>query len=73
MIPSIGRIVHYRSYGSADGTYLPECRAAIVTETLGNNTVNLTIFNPNGLFFNDCAEDQSNIIAGTWHWPERVD
>lgn len=30
--PSVGRIVHYRSYGTPGGEYLPECRAAIITE-----------------------------------------
>ena len=29
--PSIGRIVHYHSYGTPGGEYLPEPRAAIVT------------------------------------------
>lgn len=30
--PSVGRVVHYLSRGSADGVFAPECRAAIVTE-----------------------------------------
>ena len=30
--PSIGRIVHYQSYGTPGGEYLPEPRAAIITE-----------------------------------------
>ena len=32
MKPSVGRVVHYRSYGTPDGEYKAECRAAIVTE-----------------------------------------
>lgn len=32
MKPTVGRIVHYQSYGTPGGEYLPEPRAAIVTE-----------------------------------------
>lgn len=32
MKPSIGRIVHYVSYGTPGGEYTSECRAAVVTE-----------------------------------------
>ncbi len=31
MQPTIGRVVHYQSYGTPSGEYLPEPRAAIVT------------------------------------------
>jgi hypothetical protein len=30
--PSVGRIVHYVSYGTPGGEYTSQCRAAIVTE-----------------------------------------
>ena len=30
--PSVGAIVHYQSYGTPGGEYLPEPRAAIITE-----------------------------------------
>ncbi|WKW87201.1 hypothetical protein SAVBUCKETDAWG_75 [Gordonia phage Savbucketdawg] len=30
--PTVGRIVHYQSYGTPGGEYLPEPRAAIITE-----------------------------------------
>lgn len=29
--PSVGRVVHYQSRGSADGVFLPEPRAALIT------------------------------------------
>jgi hypothetical protein len=32
--PSVGRIVHYRSYGTPGGEYTSQCRAAIITEVL---------------------------------------
>lgn len=30
MTPSVGRVVHYVSYGSAGGEYTSQCRAAVV-------------------------------------------
>ena len=32
MQPTVGRIVHYVSYGTPGGEYASQCRAAIVTE-----------------------------------------
>lgn len=32
-VPSVGRIVHYVSYGTPGGEYTSECRAAIITAT----------------------------------------
>jgi hypothetical protein len=32
MKPSVGRVVHYVSYGTPDGEYTSECRAAIIAE-----------------------------------------
>jgi hypothetical protein len=32
MQPTIGRIVHYMSYGTPGGEHKSECRAAVVTE-----------------------------------------
>jgi hypothetical protein len=81
--PSIGRIVHYVSYGTPGGEYGKECRAAIVTEVAehpqADGTVGLCVLNPTGQFFNRSvqhAEDKalgaSEHQGGTWHWPERV-
>jgi hypothetical protein len=59
---SVGRIVHYVSYGTPGGEYGKECRAAIITETLDfekgsaegsrKDEVGLCVMNPAGLFFN---------------------
>lgn len=86
MKPSIGRIVHYRSYGTPKGEFESTCRAAIITavgedpavgDLLGEPTgpvVSLCAINPTGLFFHEtCPQDESNTQGGTWHWPERVD
>jgi hypothetical protein len=56
MKPSIGRIVHYVSYGTPGGEYGKECRAAIITEVdlvvENAQTVGLCVLNPTGQFFN---------------------
>jgi len=80
--PSIGRIVHYTSYGTPGGEYSKECRAAIITEIHDGDEVALTVFNPSGQFFNwRVAHEEieaklevgpSGRSGGTWHWPERV-
>lgn len=66
-VPSVGRIVHYVSYGTPGGEYAKACRAAIVAGTgeplhypshpddLGEDgalLADLCVFNPTGLFFN---------------------
>lgn len=77
-VPSIGRIVHYFSYGSADGTTFAPCipRAAIITDVKDSNDprsdVSLCCINPTGFFFHlDCpyAEEPK---AGHWNWPQFV-
>ena len=54
--PSVGRIVHYVSYGTPGGEYGKECRAAIVTEVpegvADPQTIGLCVVNPTGQFFN---------------------
>lgn len=51
--PSIGRIVHYVSYGTPGGEYPSVCRAAVVTEVAIDGTaVGLCVLNPTGQFFN---------------------
>lgn len=76
MKPSIGRVVHYVSYGTPGGEYTSECRAAIVTEVAADprESVGLCVLNPTGQFFNRAIpHDEDGKSGGTWHWPERVD
>lgn len=77
MKPSVGRIVHYVSYGTPGGEYPSVCRAAIVTavdDVVDHKQVSLTVLNPEGMFFNRCVRhDEDEKRGGTWHWPERVD
>lgn len=81
MQPSVGRIVHYVSYGTpprADGSqaFASEPRAAIVTAVRDGESMqaDLCVLNPTGMFFNlGVAYDESDEPAGgTWHWPPRV-
>jgi hypothetical protein len=79
--PSVGRIVHYVSYGTPvreDGSqaYTAQCRAAIIAgvphifPNLG--AADLAVLNPDGMFFKRCNQDESGHEGGSWHWPERV-
>lgn len=77
--PSVGRIVHYVSYGTPGGEYASECRAAVITEVVpiarGSATVgvSLCVLNPEGQFFNrNVQQDEEGRGRGTWHWPERI-
>jgi len=80
--PSIGRVVHYVSYGTPGGEFTSECRAAIVTAVYpqtpaavgDTDAVSLCVVNPTGLFFHDaCRHSEQTKRGGTWHWPERVE
>ncbi|PZH18767.1 hypothetical protein C1I97_03455 [Streptomyces sp. NTH33] len=84
MKPTVGRIVHYVSYGTPGGEYTSQCRAAIITGVhpsegegslanfSGPETVSLAVLNPEGMFFNQvCRHSEGAQTGGTWHWPER--
>jgi hypothetical protein len=73
MKPSVGRIVHYVSYGSVGGAYPSVCRAAVVTEVVNPDVVSLCVLNPEGMFFNKELTYDEGHTGGTWHWPERVE
>lgn len=78
--PSIGRIVHYHSYGTPGGEYLPAPRAAIVTAIEGavevdgveTQFLSLAILNPTGMFFNVAVPSSDEPKPGHWSWPPRV-
>lgn len=74
--PSVGRVVHYTSYGTPGGEYTSECRAAIITDVspVDDTCVSLCVVNPTGLFFNTgvLEDDRPQPRGGTWHWAERV-
>lgn len=71
-IPKVGRIVHYMAPGSADGTFPPAHRAAIVTEINDSPHVSLAVLNPQGIHFvTNIKFDGTRTKPFTWHWPER--
>lgn len=57
MTPSVGRFVHYVSYGTPGGEYTSQCRAAIITEVdpADSSRVGLCVLNPTGQFFHPLA------------------
>lgn len=66
--PSVGRIVHYVSYGTPGGEYTSQCRAAIVAAVPGavwteesGQPLDLVVLNPTGLFFNRCTQDEGGV------------
>lgn len=71
---SVGRIVHYMSYGTPGGEYSSKCRAAIVTQVgfPDEETIGVAVLNPTGLFFTEFCEHSEVPEGGTWHWPERT-
>lgn len=81
MKPRIGKQVHYRSRGSADGVYPPECRAAMITKITPQIAglehqgyfVGLAILNPTGLFFDQDIAYDEDMVPGTWHYPDHDD
>lgn len=76
--PSVGRFVHYVSYGTPGGEFPSVCRAAVVTEVAeASDNVGLCVLNPTGMFFHSladggCPADEDGHAGGSWHWPERV-
>lgn len=68
--PSVGRIVHYVSYGTPGGEYKSECRAAVITAVRDSDPVpehgvpyvDLFVMNPTGVFLNQsCRYDQGGV------------
>jgi hypothetical protein len=77
--PSVGRIVHYQSYGTPGGEHRSAPRAATVTATraedpsiVDDTTVHLAVLNPTGMFFNLHVPYSETPRPGHWSWPPRV-
>lgn len=79
-IPSVGRIVHYVSYGTPGGEFSKACRAAIVTAVRdgepvpehGAPYVDLCVLNPSGVFFDrQIGFDDGGETAGAPDCPIR--
>ena len=71
--PSVGRIVHYVSYGTPGGEYTSQCRAAIIAAVprpgdvdagIDDDAVDLVVLNPTGLFFKRCQHHDGGETPG---------
>ena len=73
--PSVGRTVHYVSFGTPGGEFQSQCRAAVITEVDPEEPglIGAAVLNPTGLFFQQDLPYSEEPRGGTWHWPERVD
>lgn len=77
--PSVGRIVHYVSYGTPGGEYTSQCRAAVVTEVgplyepSSGHVVGLCVLNPEGMYFTRDVEPDEGapFVAGMERRPRR--
>lgn len=74
-LPTVGRIVHYQSFGTPKGEYQSLARAAIVTAVREDGRVSVCILNPTGIFFTEGLEEAPSDAprAGCWNWPPRVE
>lgn len=77
MKPTVGRIVHYQSYGTPGGEYLAQPRAAVVSEVNADpnpgELIGVVVLNPTGMFFNRNVPHAPNDVPtpGAWNWPPR--
>ena len=74
MLPTVGRIVNYHTYGSKGGEYKAEPFAAIITKVLNDTAVSLHVFNPEGIFIKASVGqcDAESPQPGHWSWPVRA-
>ena len=66
--PTVGRVVYYKSRGSADGKYPKLDRAAIVTQVVDADKliIGICVLNPTGMFF--LEEVGNGQEGGLWDW-----
>jgi hypothetical protein len=72
---SIGRIVHYRHFGTPGGEFSPKDSPAIVTGVVDAEAgiVSLTVFTDDGgIHPHKAVRHCEQLEGGTWHWPPRV-
>jgi len=66
--PTVGRIVYFKTRGSADGVYPKKDFASIVTEVVDadNLVINLVTFGPGGIRFELNVKNGQE--GGMWDW-----
>lgn len=68
--PSIGRRVHYQTYGTPGGEHVPEPTAADITYVHGSNQrVDLFVIYRNGTSHKSDVPFAEKPTPGHWNWP----
>lgn len=80
--PSIGRIVHYQTYGTPGGEHEPEPLAAMITGVKGCDPelerdgcphASLHVYYGNGTSNKEDVPYAETPTPGHWNWPPRVE
>jgi hypothetical protein len=66
ILPTVGRMVYFKTRGSADGVYPPVNFAAIITKVYTNTMVSLATFGEQGLRFETSVKQGDQ--PGQWDW-----
>jgi hypothetical protein len=66
-MPTVGRIVHYRTYDNERTQ--ARCVPAMVTETHPNEFLGLFIAGPLSIHFDRNVRHDEGKDDATWHWP----
>ena len=66
MNPTVGRMVYYKSYGTPGGEFPSIDRAAVITAVHNATCIDICVFNPTGLFFNQRVTQGEK--PGQWDW-----
>jgi hypothetical protein len=66
IVPTVGRVVYYKTRGSADGVFPPTDFASIITKVYSDTCVSLVTFGENGSRFEVKVEQGDQ--PGQWDW-----
>lgn len=66
IIPTVGRMVYYKTRGSADGVYPPMEFASIITKVYKGGVVSLVTFGEQGMRFE--LKVKQGDQPGQWDW-----
>ena len=70
--PTVGRIVHYRGPGTANGQFTPKTYPAVITTVWNDTCVNLFVMTDVGhMNLTSIERSDSPEEASRWSWPPR--
>jgi hypothetical protein len=72
MKPSIGRIVIFVPPQACVGPESLDRYPALITKVNEDESVELTTFGPNSLYYQHSVKHSEGPESGCWHWPPRV-